>query len=428
MLTEAHVHDAERQVIGAILLDPDRFHELAAEVSPEDFEAPLHREVWQAVAGMLDRGEAVDAVTVSQQGLPLAEVGELANECWGSANALTYAKTVRDYSQRRRIARACRETVKSLVHTGAIDAAGALAAELESITAQRHGYGRTWVETLLAGAEHIEHAKKLRESGGVLGVPFGIPALDQRTGGICPGRLVVVGARPSVGKTALTLQAVLHGALAGHGAGICSLEMDYSEIACRAMANRYQLNFTRLLHGSKTEAEELTRKAAERSMSQLPIFVDCDTYDIHGIVARITEWKRKHGIAQAVVDHIGLIDGGSGERKMDRLAEYSRAMKLLAKKLHIGIVLVCQLNRSNEREQRRPRLSDLRECGEIEQDADVVLMLHAEEQPVCSDLIVHMGLEKNRTGRRGWLPDSERVLFNGATQTFRQIDMARAVA
>lgn len=425
-----HSLDAERLLLGGLMDEPERLAEVAAEVSAGDFFAEPHRAIFDAIAGCVDAGVPVEPLTVATDaGVGFAVVGTLMNESLGAFNAVHYAKIIRDFSQRRAVLRVTGEARQALESTPAVEVAARLAGELEQISAQSNGGGKSWKEVLMAGVEAIEQAQARRAAGGIVGAPWGIPAIDQRIGGVCPGRLIVVAARPSVGKTAVTMHGALYAAFRGHGVGICSLEMDYDEIALRSFAREYQVNFTRLLHGAKQEADDLAHKVAEKPITDFKIFTDCDTYDIHGIVARITEWKRKHGIAYAIVDHIGIIDGGPDGKHMERLAYYSRTLKKLAKKLGIGIVLVSQLNRANEKEQRRPRLSDLRECGEIEQDADIVMMLHQEEQVIGSpDVRVHIGFEKNRCGRKGWLSDTERVVFVGATQTFKQLAHMEAVA
>ncbi len=431
MAGELYTVDAEQAVLGGLMLDNDAWERLAGRISEADFFSRDHRFIFRAIAHLAGDDQPRDAVTIAEHldnSGDLEKLGgmgylaTLASNIPSAANIETHARIVRDRSERRRIAENLREMLDTL--PSAESASEALAdaqARLEAIAVASNGKAANWSTVLQAGLEAIDEAAARRQRGGTVGVPTGLPTLDARTGGIHGPRLWVAAARPSIGKSALTLQIALHAASRGHRAGILSLEMGIDEIAQRALANRLGLNLTKLAQGHD---QELTAAAkGSGKLSKFGLFIDDDSYTLGAIVSRITEWRRRESIDFAIVDHIGLIEGEETASRVDHLGKVSRTLKKLAKRLDMPIVAVSQLNRGVEKEKRLPKLSDLRDSGNIEQDADICLFLHCEEaDEERPEKRMKVGLLKNRGGVRGWLPRD--FIFEGRTQRFRELTIA----
>ena len=178
-------------------------------------------------------------------------------------------------------------------------------------------------------------------------------------------------------------------------------------------------NFTRLMRGRSDALDRMVSAWRNDQPGAWPLHLDVDTYGLAGIEARITSWKRRHGIRFAIVDHIGLVEVEGDKSPYDRVSLVSRRLKKLAKRLNIAIIAVAQLNRALEKERRKPTLADLRDSGNIEQDIDVGMFLHVDPDDMDAQPVpVQLGFLKNRTGRRGW--QREALMFDGASQTFRE--------
>lgn len=200
--------------------------------------------------------------------------------------------------------------------------------------------------------------------------------------------------------------------------------MSDTETGLRALAARLCLNAAALARGSADDYRALDEAIATEAfhdLMRLPIFFDFGSFSLGAIIARISQWRRTERIDFAVVDHIGLIEAEGFKSRVEQLGHISRTLKKLAKRLGIPIVAVSQLNRAVETDKRMPKLSDLRDSGNLEQDADVVLMLHADNDPDSQGRVdVEIGLLKLRDGVRGWLPCT--FQFDGRTQRFRELE------
>ena len=405
------------------MIDNSAYWKIAGVVSPEDFTTKFHREAFAAIRDAADAGQPFDLVTLSETThLDLSELATLVNETPGSANVSTYAKIVRDRALLRQASAAIAQSLER-INGGDFDAIAELATRLEGL--QRSDSPTCdFYEALQAGLQQIETAQiAARESSGIVGAPTGIAALDDRLRGLQGGKLIILAARPSLGKTALSLQAAQAAAAAGFPVGIMSLEMGAGEIAIRAFAHQYQVNNSALAFGDAEDVEALTHKIAANQehaeqFKRLPIYIDEDTFDVAGILGRITEWHRRYGIKFAIVDHLQLVDLPRDRNRNDGLGDVTRSLKLLAKRLDIPVMLLCQLNRSVDREQRKPKLSDLRDSGNIEQDADIVIGLNGTLDNYSDGTRdIEVGFLKYRGGPVGW---GGIMRFNGRTQTFRK--------
>lgn len=421
-------HDiaAEQSVLGGILVSPQAWEIVAPIVRAEDFFRGDHQQLFAAAAALLTAGKPCDFITLPSS---MREAGSLENAggtayivqlvtCdFSLANIAAYAKIVAEQAKRRRVIALCASVQESAY--GRTEASGLveqLNVGLEQVGRAEIGKAKTFGQVLDAADKAVVHAKAKRAAGGTLGAPTGLPCLDHRTGGLCKARLVVIAARPSLGKSALLNQIGVYAARHEHPGFIASLEMSDEELGIRAMASAAGVNVTRLSFGATEEHNRACEATA--SLMGLPLWVDTDTYELPAICAQIAHHKRVHGITWAAVDHIGLVEADGYNSRNDQLGAVTRTLKKLAKKLDICIIALSQLNRAVEKDRRRPVLADLRDSGNIEQDADVALFLHTEAEDSEKLIAMQFGLLKNRGGRRGWI--GKRIDFDGATQRFTE--------
>jgi replicative DNA helicase len=297
--------------------------------------------------------------------------------------------------------------------------------ELEQVQSATESY-RDMRGVLHDTLDAIDEAMTRRQTDGLNGISTGIPALDRMLGGLSGSRLYAVPGRPGLGKTALAHQIALCAARNGHAVGRCDLEMSYHEIGTRTAAHEYGISFTALEHGYEDAFSEFNDGMSNRPLTNLPIYMDAETYHLGGIIGRIAEWKHKHDIQLAIVDHLQLIRAEGGNRN-EALGNITSSLKRTAKRLGIPIILVCQLSRDNVKQGRRPRLEDLRDSGNIEQDIDIAVAINADpDQDDDGARDVELGLIKHRQGKTGWL--TKNIEFDGRTQTFREITDAYSFA
>lgn len=419
-----HSIEAEVAVLGGIMLSPQAWELVAPVLHAEDFYRADHQLIYRTAAALLIDGKPCDFLIVTdqlRQAGRLEEAGgqayvaSLALDNFTVANAEAYARIVAEHAKRRRVIALCAEVGDAAY--GREESAALLErlnVGLEHVGRAQSGKAKTFGQVLDIADKAISLAKEQRASGKILGAPTGIPCIDKRTGGLRRGRVYIIAARPSLGKSALLNQIGVHAVKHKHPGFIASLEMTDDELGQRAMASAAGVNVTRLSFG----AEEEHNRACEAAtpLMTLPLWVDTDTYDLAGICAQIAHAKRVNGITWAAVDHIGLVETEAYSNRNDQLGVITRTFKKLAKRLDIALVLLCQLNRKVESERRPPVLSDLRDSGNIEQDADVCLFLHTDALDSEALLPMKFGLLKNRGGRRGWI--KKRIDFDGATQRF----------
>lgn len=410
---------AEQSVVGGCMLNNDAYWLASAIVVESDFIDDFYRRCWSEISTAADKGEPFDFVTLSETSeLPLADLAGLIQEVPGSANIETYARIVRDRAALRKGIAAAAEAIDRM-KDGDMEALPEGALRMDSTEMSQK-------EVLAHSLDAIQAAGVAAQSpGGLVGAPTGIQLFDRKTGGLTGGKLIILAARPSLGKTALALQAVQAAAAAGYPTGVLSLEMGGDEIGIRQFAHQFQMNNTALSQGDAGTLDQLMDRLARdperlEEFQKLPLYFDEDNFTINGIVARITEWHRKYGIKFAVIDHLQLVELPEGQSRNDGLGIITRKLKILAKRLDIPIMLLCQLNRNVEREKRKPQLSDLRDSGNIEQDADIVAMLAGDMEPDHNGLReVQLGFMKLRGGVVGWAGTMQ---FCGPTQTFRRLE------
>ncbi len=397
--TLPHSLDAEKSVLGAILIHNDAFNAAAEVIDAGDFFRDAHRRIFDRMVAMNERGHAIDFVTLKEElsrGGELEEVGgpayiaSLADGVPRSANVEYYAKIVKEKS-----------TLRSLIHSANKILTEAYAAEEEpdllldeaeraifAIAEDRIRAGfvplRDLVQSSFATIEKLQQHKGL-----VTGVPTGFVDLDELTSGLQPSDLILVAARPSMGKTSFVLNVAQHiGTSTDMTVGFFSLEMSKEQLFMRMLTSEARIDAHRFRTGFLNEKDYGRLSHALGTLAEARVFID-DTASI-GVLemrAKARRLKAEHGLHLLIIDYIQLMQGrGRFESRQVELASISRSLKGLAKELRVPIVALSQLSRAPEtRSDHRPQLSDLRESGALEQDADVVMFIYREEQYRDSD-------------------------------------------
>ncbi len=391
-----HSIEAEQAVLGGLMLRPEAWDRIADRIAEADFYRRDHRLIFRGIAELAGKGMPCDAVTLGEwfesQG-KAEEVGgasyvmELANSTPSAANIVSYADIVRDKSVLRQLIEAGNE-----IAGNAFQPEGRSSADLVEEAEQRvfgiaesGARGRSGFVPMSAAVKEAFQilSQRFENRGGISGLPTGFADLDEMTAGLQPGDLVIVAARPSMGKTALAVNMAEYAALKTRKAvGIFSMEMSSSQIALRLISSLGRINQQHLRTGDLAEDEWPRITAAITLLRDARIFID-DTPALSPgeLRARARRLKREHDLGLIVIDYLQLMQvPGSKENRATEISEISRSLKALGKELAIPVIALSQLNRSLEqRNDKRPVMSDLRESGAIEQDADLILFIYREE-------------------------------------------------
>lgn len=387
-----HSLEAEACVLGSILLDSEVLAEVAHVITEDDFWSPAHREVYSAMSTLDRKSSPVDLITVAEE---LRASGKL--ESIGGTDALTsfvevtpspvnaprYARIVADYARLRRLLSATREIQELCYSPGGrtadvIDHAEALIFE---VTKREGAEAFATLHELLDDAiNRLEHLYQGEHT--LTGIPSGFGELDKITAGFQPSNLIVVAARPSMGKTAFVLGLAQNAArLTKKAVAVFSLEMSKSELIQRLLASEAMIDLSHIRTGRMHDTEWKKLMSAAGRLANDPIYID-DTgaITLMEIRAKCRRLAARKDLGLVVVDYMQLMETGTFKREANRqqdISEISRGLKLLAREISVPVVTVSQLNRAPEqRNPKTPLLSDLRESGAIEQDADLVIFLY----------------------------------------------------
>jgi len=409
--------EAERSVLGSILLDNEVLHDVVTFLRVQDFYRDAHQVIYAAIRDMYDRSKGIDVVTLSaeldQRG-QLKDVGgddtleQIVTSVPHAANAKYYAELVKEKSVNRQLI----ENATEIIRDGYSNQFTADEL-LESAERKIFNIGEDQIrgeilELKEVVKEAMDQIAARADTGGhaVTGVASGLVDLDDITGGFHPGQLIVLAARPSMGKTAMALNICDHAAInLKIPVLFTSLEMVYLEIGERLLCSRSRIDGDKIRRGiglGMREMQQLTRAYRELSNDGKIFIDDTPARNMMQISASARRFKRRNEIGLIIVDYIQLIDSEeSRDSRQEQIAKISRRLKTLARDLKLPVIALSQLNRAVEnREDKRPRMADLRESGAIEQDADIVLLLHrpeyydANDQPGIAELII----AKNRNG------------------------------
>src|SRR5688572_7397499 len=414
--------EAEQSVLGALLIDRDAVIEVADFLRPQDFYRQANARVYEAILELYERREPVDIVTVSEaleRAEALESVGgsayltSLINLTPTAVNAIHYGRIV----ERKAVMRNLIGAAGKIAGIGYDDSADVSEAidraeqELFSVSERRVVSGFSPLKTLLHAAygrlDYLHQHK-----GEISGIRTGFADLDTLTSGLQKSDLVIVAARPSVGKTSLALNFTEHAAVQeGKSVGVFSLEMSKEQLVLRLLSSVANIDSQRLRTGFLEEMDFTRLAPAMNALAEAPIYID-DTPNISTMELR-TKARRlqaEAGLDMLVVDYLQLMQSSTHARDANRVqevSEISRGLKSLARELNLPVIALSQLSRQPEmRESKEPRLSDLRESGAIEQDADLVMFLWREKERGADDQdldgeVINLQLAKHRNGPTG---------------------------
>ena len=415
---------AEQAVLGSIFISPEKLIMVREFISPDDFYKYSHKVIFRAMITLADRNDAIDAATVrnilDDQG-DLQNIGglgyivELVNSVPTSANAEFYAKIVSEKAMLRDIISKLTDTVNMAYEGNDSDEIIATAEKaLVDINehSNRSGF-RKISDVLKVNYENLE--LRSQQTSDVTGLPTGFRDLDRITTGLHPDQLIILAARPAVGKTAFVLNIAQNvGTKQNRPVAIFSLEMGAESLVDRMLAAEGMVDSHSLRTGQLTDQDWNNVTIAQGALADAPMYID----DTPGI--KITEIRARSrklsqevddGLGLIVIDYLQLISGTRPENRQQEVSEISRQLKILAKELKVPVIALSQLSRGVEqRQDKRPVLSDIRESGSIEQDADIVAFLYRDDyyrregeeaEEIVEDNTVEVILEKNRAGARG---------------------------
>ncbi len=388
--------EAEQALIGGLMLNAEAWDKIADVVVAEDFYRKDHKLIFTALGNLVEDGSPCDVVTVSEyldnrgeleQAGGLEYLATLANETAGAANARAYAKILRERSMLRALINAGNEISGSAFATDGrsasevLDAAERLVFEIAEKGSRGQKGFRSLKQILPEAVDRIDALH--RSDGSITGVPSGYTEFDKLTAGLQPGDLVIVAGRPSMGKTTFAVNIAENAAIGSRiPTAIYSMEMPSQQLAFRMISSLGRVDQSHLRTGNFPDEDWSRINTAVQLMSDAPIFID-DTPSMSPteIRARARRLHREHGLGLIVIDYLQLMQvEGTKENRATEISEISRSLKALAKELSVPVIALSQLNRGVEqRTDKRPVMSDLRESGAIEQDADVIVFIYREE-------------------------------------------------
>lgn len=411
--------EAEQAVLGAIFLEPSSLTVTSEIIIPEDFYRSSHQKIFNVMLKLNDEGKAVDLITVTEDlaaTKSLEEVGgvaylsELAGSVPTAANIEYYARIVEEKSLLRRLIR----TATNIAQEGYSreDEVAELLDEAEKNimkVAQRKNSGsfQNIKDVLVRTYDNIEELANRK--GDVTGIPTGFAELDRMTAGFQRNDLIIVAARPSVGKTAFALNIAQNVATkTDETVAIFSLEMGAEQLVMRMICAEGNINAQNLRTGALTDEDWRKLTMAMGSLSNAGIYID-DTPGVRigDIRAKCRRLKQEHGLGMILIDYLQLIQGNgrSGENRQQEVSEISRSLKALARELEVPVIALSQLSRGVEqRQDKRPMMSDIRESGSIEQDADIVAFLYRDDyydKETENKNIIEIIIAKQRNGPVG---------------------------
>ncbi|SNS97226.1 replicative DNA helicase [Micrococcales bacterium KH10] len=428
---------AEQSVLGSMLISKDAIADVIEAVRSVDFYRPAHEIIFDAITDLYGRGEPADAVTVVAELTKKGELGRVGGGTYiydliatvpTAANAGYYARIVRERAILRRLVEAGTRIVQLgyAAEGGDVDdLVNNAQAEVYAVTETRSSEDYVPLGSVIESTfDEIE--RNAGRGDGMAGVPTGFVDLDELTNGLHAGQMVVIAARPAIGKSTLGIDIARAASIKYNQTSVVfSLEMSRNEIVMRLLAAEADISLQKLRNG-RVEPNDWNKLAAtQERINGAPLFIDdSPNMSLMEIRAKCRRLKQRHDLKLVVIDYLQLMTSGKRvESRQQEVSEFSRALKLLAKELEVPVIAISQLNRGPEaRTDKKPQMSDLRESGSIEQDADMVILLHREdayekEHPRAgeADLIV----AKHRNGPTANIT----VAFQGKFSRFR--DMPR---
>lgn len=446
-----HDSEAEKAVLGAIFIDPEAIVDASAVVQPEDFYERVNRLIFQAMLDLSDRGDAIDPLTLQDELTKKNQLDDIGGIAYVSQLALStptaehvtyYAQIVHRKSLLRRLISASQKIISNAMD-GSDDVTDILddaESEIMNVSSENNTGGFRVIKDIVNST--VEDINNIPDDGNmVTGLPTGFSELDKMTTGFHDDELIIVAARPGVGKTSFALNiAQFVGLHTDKTVAMFSLEMSGEQLVQRMLASEGLIDSQHLRTGRLDEEEWKKLIVASGSLANASIYID-DTPGIKMSEIRAKSRrlaKEKGNLGLIVIDYLQLIEGPKSESRQQEVSAISRQLKKLAKELHVPVIALSQLSRSVEqRQDKRPVLSDIRESGSIEQDADIVSFLYREdyyrdkEDDGESDADKEVGaeddngeveviIEKNRSGSRGTV----KLMFSKPYNRFSNLDYA----
>ena len=423
-----HSPQAEQAVLGSMLIDPDCIKDVMDKLQPEDFYLRANRDIFETIYHMFIYSRPIDGVSVAGE---MERNGvyndntrdylvQLMDVTPTSANVMEYVKIVLDKSLMRQVAAAA-GSITAMVQEGNGDAGDMLESAEQKVYAIRRGRSaQNMVTVSMVLQDVMNHLAELTASGGktLPGLSTGLSAVDAKINGLNKSDLLLLAARPGMGKTSMALNVALSAAKeSGKTVAIFSLEMSREQLVTRLIASEGLVENTRLVTGNLRESDWQRIAEAASSLSRMDIRIDDNP--LLTVADMNAKCRRLENLGLVVIDYLQLMTsaggkGYSGENRQQAVSDISRMLKIMAKELQVPVLCLSQLSRANEkRDDKRPMLSDLRESGAIEQDADIVLFLYrddyynsdSEKRNVAECIVA-----KNRHGETGkvelrWMPE-----------------------
>ena len=387
--------EAEQSVLGGLMLDNQRWEQIADKVSESDFYRREHRQIYSAISSLSEDNKPADVVTVSEwlenageleNAGGLEYLGSLANNTPSAANIVAYAEIVRERSVMRRLISVSTDVASLAYHpegrsaVDILDQAEKNILEISDIGSRRGGFKK--LTSLLT--DSVNRIDELyRSESPITGISTGYERLDGMTSGLQAADLIIIAGRPSMGKTSLAMNIAENAAVIDkHPVAIFSMEMSGEQLAMRMMASFGRISLHKVRSGKLVDEDWNRLTSAVSILAEAPIFIDdSPALTPMELRARARRLHREHGLGLVVVDYLQLMQTGeTTENRATEVSSITRSLKSLAKELNVPVVALSQLNRSLEqRQDRRPVMSDLRESGAIEQDADLIMFIYRDE-------------------------------------------------
>ncbi|OGJ59548.1 replicative DNA helicase [Candidatus Peribacteria bacterium RIFCSPHIGHO2_01_FULL_55_13] len=440
---QPHSLDAEKTVLGALLLDPDAIIKISDFMIPDDFYDPVYRSVFQAIFGLYQQHQPIDFVTVSEKlrtDSKIQDLGgsaflaQLAAEVPTASHVYQYGQIVKTKAVHRRII-AAGQRISALGY----EEGRQIPDMLEEVEKTVFNISNTFLkdkfvhirDVLTARYERFAELHETKDEDQVKGVPTGFKGLDMKLSGLQPSDLIVLAGRPSMGKTALALNIAQNAAIRSHkSVGVFSLEMSKEQLVDRLFASLLGVDSWKLQRGKLDDTDFQNMGPIMDELSKANIFIDDSVASsIPELRAKARRLQMEHGLDLLIIDYLQLMSTGNvsyAGNRVQEISEISRSLKQLGRELHIPILALSQLSRAVEsRPGNIPQLSDLRDSGSIEQDADVVMMMYREDyyeedsdRPGLTDIYIR----KHRNGPIGRVE----LLFKKEQMRFYDIDKAHS--
>ncbi len=429
--------EAEKSILGALLVSPEAIYDIIDILRADDFYRKDHQTIFEAMMSLYNTNTTIDVITVSDklQAMSaldnvggIAYLGSLAEDVPLAANAVQYARIVADKSTQRKLITCAREIAQNAYEPDGDISKSVEFAEQSILEVSKNKAGKPYAkigDVMPSVVARIEEAAKKED--GIQGIPSGFYDLDKMTAGFHPENLVIIAGRPGAGKTAFMLNIVRHVAVkAKLPVAVFNLEMSKEELATRILSTQANIESSKLKTGQLDEADWIKVAEGASELADVPIYFD-DTTDnsVQAIKSKCRKLKMEKDIKMVVVDYLQLMNSsGRSENRATEVAEMSRGLKVLARELGVPVLVGSQLNRESEkRAEKRPQISDLRESGAIEQDADLVILLYrpdmdtTNQNPEVPQNKAEAIVAKQRNGATGTV----NLIFEGDKMTFRNM-------